>query len=343
MSRLVALAAVFLVACGEAAGPPPADAEAPAPPDTGVVAADMGANPDTRAPAAADTSDAQPDVLAGSEAGDAVAAACPEAPLDTSWMGDYQRDVLARLTGDVEIEPGLKLANRGTPTNRAAARRYLEASLRALGLAPATHAYSTGANVYAKLDTTTGSNEHLVLGAHFDTVVRTPGANDNATGVALVMAAARALGKLGCRARPVLVVFFDEEEIGLVGAKQFARKLMADGTKVHSVHTADQLGWDGNHDGLIELERPDPGLRALYVAAQRSLGLSFKLVDTTTGGSDHAAFRPTFPAIGITEGYDSGDTSPQRHTPGDTLATIDLAYLTQATTLVVRTMADLMR
>jgi len=81
----------------------------------------------------------------------------------------------------------------------------------------------------------------------------------------------------------------------------------------------------------------------LYEAAQRSLGLSFRLVNTTTGGSDHAAFRPTFKAVGLTEGYASGDTSPQRHTPGDTLATIDLAYLAQATTLVARTMADLLR
>ena len=53
------------------------------------------------------------------------------------------------------------------------------------------------------------------------------------------------------------------------------RKLVADGTSVHSVHTADQLGWDANGDRMIELERPDPGLRALYEAAMKSLGFTF--------------------------------------------------------------------
>jgi hypothetical protein len=66
-------------------------------------------------------------------------------------------------------------------------------------------------------------------------------------------------------------------------------------------------------------------------------------VSTTTGSPDHVAFRPTFRAVGITEGYASGDSTPQRHTPGDTPATIDLRYLGQATSLVARTLADLLR
>jgi hypothetical protein len=348
MSRLVAPAALlFLVACAEPPDGPARDAQPTERPDaTAAVNREGGSPPDAREAGPPDVlgPDGAPDVLAPRpEAGDVVAAPCPEVPLDMSWMGQYQRDLLARLTGELEVEPGLKLANRGTPATRMAARRYLEASLRALGLEPASHSYATGANVYARLDSTTGGAEHVVLGAHYDTVVRTPGANDNATGVALVMAAGKALGKLGCRSRPILLVFFDEEEMGLVGAKAFARKLVADGTMVHSVHTADQLGWDSDGDGLIELERPDTGLRALYETAQRSLGLSFRLVNTTTSGSDHSAFRPTFKAIGLTEGYDSGDTSPHRHSPQDTLATVDLAYLARATTLVARTMADLLR
>src|SRR5207247_4316528 len=142
--------------------------------------------------------------------------------------------------------------NRGTPNTRIATRRYLEAALRELGLAPQSHGYGTGANVFARLEGTTGGADQVVLGAHFDTVVRSPGANDNATGVALVLAAGKALGGLACRSRPVLLVFFDEEELGLIGSKQFARKLMMEGAAVHSVHTADQLGWDANKDRLLE-------------------------------------------------------------------------------------------
>jgi acetylornithine deacetylase/succinyl-diaminopimelate desuccinylase-like protein len=191
-------------------------------------------------------------------------------------------------------------------------------ALRAQGLSPESHAYATGANVFARLDGTAGSTEHVVLGAHYDTVVRSPGANDNASGVALVLAAGRALAQLGCRSRPVLLVFFDQAHFFLVG-------------------------WDANDDRLVELERPDPGLRAVYEAAQRALGLTAPLVSTTTAGSDHSAFRPTFPAVGITEGYRRGDTTPHRHRPGDTAETIDVEYLGATTTLVVRAIAELLR
>ena len=92
MSRLVALAAILLVACGETPGSPGPDAEQQAPPDAGPVAkADSGAAPDTRAPLAPDAAapaDARPDLLppgpeGGPEAGDAIGAACPEGALDT--------------------------------------------------------------------------------------------------------------------------------------------------------------------------------------------------------------------------------------------------------------------
>jgi len=341
MSRRWLLALLF-ASCAETPEGSRPDAEPAPPPDAAsqhdsTVAPDTGGRPDLLPDAGG-----LPDVATMAPP-DVATTACPEPTLDLAGLADYQRDVVARLAGAAEIEPGVKLANRGTPANRAIARRYLGDSLRALGLQPAEHTYATGANVYARLDSTTGNTEQVVLGAHFDSVVRSPGANDNATGVAVVLGAGRALGRLGCRSRPVLLVFLDEEESGLVGAKAFARKLMMDGTPVHSVHTADQLGWDGNGDRLIELERPDPGLRPLYEAAQRALGLTFPLVTTTTGGSDHVAFRPAFRAVGITEGYASGDTTPQRHTPGDTPATVDLAYLGQATALVARAVAELLR
>jgi hypothetical protein len=334
MGRLATLA-LLIVSCGEAPmmGPPP-DADVTPPADAAPRDRPDTATPDLRAtdlPAADTGADTAP------------SAACPDPTLDLAGLADYQRDVLAKLAGAADIEPGVRLANRGTPANRDVARRYLEAELRAFNLAPLEHTYATGANVYAKLDSTNGQTEQVVLGAHFDSVVRSPGANDNATGVAVVLGAGRALGRLGCRTRPVVLVLFDEEEAGLVGAKAFVRKLMTDGTPVHSVHTADQLGWDSNKDRLIELERPDTGLRPVYEAAQRALGLTFPLVTTSTGGSDHVAFRPAFRAIGITEGYASGDTTPQRHTPGDTPATIDLAYLGQATALVARAVAELLR
>ena len=58
-----------------------------------------------------------------------------------------------------------------------------------------------------------------MVGAHLDSEVGSPGANDNATGVAAVLAVARALKDLQCRSRGVMFVMFDQEEVGLLGSK----------------------------------------------------------------------------------------------------------------------------
>jgi Zn-dependent M28 family amino/carboxypeptidase len=251
--------------------------------------------------------------------------------------------VLARLTGEEEAAPGVTIPDRATVLNRMRAREYLADALRALGLAPQLHSYATGANVYARLDATTGGTQHLVLGAHFDTVGLSPGADDNGSGVAAVLAVARHLQQLGCRSRPVLFVLFDEEERGFVGSKEFARKLADDKLAVHSVHTVDQVAWDRNGDRLVELELPDTGLRALYEAAVAELSVALPLVSTTTRSSDHSSFRPTFPAVGITEGYTSRDTSPNMHRNTDRLPTLELGYLRSTSVLVMRVFADLLR
>lgn len=344
------LFSIVLGACG-------GEGMLPSPADDGVDAAravDAGSTIDLRQ-ADAGTEAARPDTTGASEVGadamagaDATAAACPpQGPLELGWVTSYQREVMARLSGEQEAEPGITLPNRGTPVNRATAARYLEKALRDLGLEPASHRYGTGVNVFAHVPSTTGGGEHVeehvILGAHYDTVVRSPGANDNATGVVLVLAVGKALAAITCRSRPVTLVLFDEEEEGLVGSGQYARKLVAEKTRVHSVHTADQLGWDANGDRLIELERPDTGLRELYEAAMRSLGESFPLVNTNTPSSDHSSFRPMFKAVGLTEGYRNADTTPHMHRATDTTMTVDFGYLRTATVLVARTMADLVR
>jgi Zn-dependent M28 family amino/carboxypeptidase len=63
---------------------------------------------------------------------------------------------------------------------------------------------------------------HLV-GAHLDTVPGSPGADDNASGVACLLELARILP-----ARNVLLAVFDEEETGLIGAEVLAGELAAE-------------------------------------------------------------------------------------------------------------------
>ena len=124
--------------------------------------------------------------------------------------------------------------------------------------------------------------------------------------MALVTAVARYLTALQCRTRKVVIALFDEEELGQVGSEEFAQFLSNRGDAIHSVHTVDQMGWDSNGDRAIELERPDTGLFELYQAAVTAGGFSIPLHETTTGYTDHVAFRPFgFDAIGITYGCPS--------------------------------------
>jgi hypothetical protein len=199
---------------------------------------------------------------------------CPRPAADQPWIRGYQDDLVARLSGARPLPAGGMLGVRASAAARSATRQFLIDQFRDINLVAQLHDYGSGQNVHATLPATTGDGDHVVFGAHFDTVAASPGANDNATGVAAVFSTARHLAALPCRARPVMFVLFDEEEDGLVGSAAFARKLRADGVRVHSVHTIDQMGWDMDGDRRIELELPDQGLRELYVAAASDLGWS---------------------------------------------------------------------
>lgn len=265
------------------------------------------------------------------QAGAPVRAQESNSPLVT-----FQTEIVKRLTGGAEIAPGVTLQNRGAAENRVAVRSYLSSVLASLGLEPLRQPYrEDGENVYALLPSTTGSDEYVVIGAHFDTVERSPGASDNATGCAVVLAVAQELGALPVRERNVFLVLFDEEERGLMGSKAFAELLVDEGKEVVAVHTIDQMGWDGDGDGAFELEIPYDGALDLYRQVAEASGFAGTIHVTQESGSDHSAFRRLgMPAVGLTEEYRNGDTTPHIHRPTDSWETVDFEFLGSVTRLV---------
>lgn len=248
---------------------------------------------------------------------------CERPAIDAPWLA-------ASLAGWID---GLAAAPRATLTQRDTARAYLAGELTAIGWMPQLHTYATGANVYATIPATMGAEPQLVVGAHFDTVPNSPGANDNASGVAVVLAIARYLKDTPCRKAPVIVAFFDEEEAGLFGARAFA--MMLQPAQTRAVHTIDQVAWDGDGDRRFELEQPTAALEGEWRAAAAAAGVTVTV--TTTAGTDHEAFRDRgFAAVGLTEEYVGGDTSPFRHAGGDTAATVKASYLIDAAQLAAR-------
>ena len=111
--------------------------------------------------------------------------------------------------------------------HHAASRAYLIAVLDGLGAAvEVQHAIVDGTtihNVVARVRGT-GSAPALALVAHYDTVPGSPGAGDDAAGVAAILEATRALRAGAPLARDLIVLLSDGEELGLLGARAFVAR-----------------------------------------------------------------------------------------------------------------------
>lgn len=252
---------------------------------------------------------------------------CTRPALDAPWLPGLLSDTMTGLAG----------APRFTTTERATARAYLVAKLSAMGWTASESAFSGGANVVATIPATVGSDPEIIVGAHFDTVMSSPGANDNASGTVVVLAVARYLADMPCRTAPVTIALFDLEETGLFGSRAFAQTRQP--ANVRAVHTIDQVAWDSDRDQRFELELPTPALEQEWRAAAAVVGVG--VTATTTQGTDHQSFRERgFAAIGLTEEYVSNDTSPHRHLPTDTVSTVDATYLALAAKLTAQVILD---
>src|SRR5829696_3575134 len=142
------------------------------------------------------------------------------------------REHLSHLTGasPAPLEGGATtIAERGSWEGRLAAARYMEQSFEEMGL-PArilefTSEEGSGYNVEATLHGS-GGEKHLWVTAHLDSL--TPhlesggiaGANDNASGLTLLLMTARALKHLELK-HTVHFVAYDLEERGLVGSRDY--------------------------------------------------------------------------------------------------------------------------
>jgi len=109
---------------------------------------------------------------------------------------------------------------RYTNTERQRAQKYIINKLSEVGLQPQLQEFEGGVNVWAQREGTDASAGVIVVGAHYDTVPKSPGADDNSTGVATVLEVARLLVQSET-ARGLRVVFFDSEERGLLGSLAF--------------------------------------------------------------------------------------------------------------------------
>jgi subtilisin-like proprotein convertase family protein len=175
----------------------------------------------------------------------------------------------------------------------------------------------------------------IVIGAHYDdmrggaTAYDTvPGADDNASGVAGVLEAARLLANYDMRFTVEFVVF-DEEEIGLYGAAGYADSSVADTSEtIVAVYNMDMIAWDGNNDGHIRIKTHQfcDILADILICTYQRYNINLTgIKEFNTGGSDHLAFwlRNIYAISSIEPGY---DFHPYYHSMGDVFSTFNMDY-----------------
>lgn len=165
--------------------------------------------------------------------------------------------------------------------------------------------------------------EVVVVGGHRDSVHVSPGANDNASGIAAMLEAARLLAGASTD-RTIHFVGFGAEELGLIGSRFYTQH--PPGTIVGMVNM-DMVG-----RGELAIGNSSDNTTLVDVAEQvaRRLGITvgrFRL--RGQGGSDHFPFEQAgVPTVFIHTGDD-----PAIHTPNDVAERLDPALLAQAATL----------
>lgn len=109
---------------------------------------------------------------------------------------------------------------RYTESDRSHARSYITKELKKLGWEPQLENFPGGVNIFAERLGTDKNARGILVAAHYDTVPVSPGADDNASGVAVVLEVARLLGSYSTP-KTLQLALFDKEEEGLLGSKAF--------------------------------------------------------------------------------------------------------------------------
>jgi Zn-dependent M28 family amino/carboxypeptidase len=111
-----------------------------------------------------------------------------------------------------------------------------------LGYTVERHAYATGVNVIGVRPGTRVPAEQVFLSAHYDSVTNCPGADDNGSGVAGVLEAARVLS-LQPHDRTIVVACWDEEERGLIGSRAYVTRAAAAGDQIVASFVFEMIGF----------------------------------------------------------------------------------------------------
>jgi Zn-dependent M28 family amino/carboxypeptidase len=253
--------------------------------------------------------------------------------------------------------------NAYRPAALLGAAEFLESVLRANALEVDSAWYSDGRQTVRNLIVHQSGRDptapHIVVGAHYDTVLGTPGADDNASGVAAVVELARRFAQVSTL-HPLTFVLFPHEEppfffTSAMGSRHYASALRRSDVRVHLMMALEMIGYASSN---LRQHYPFPLMRRLggypreadFVAIVGNLrsvkkvhllgramrgSCSIRIATLSAPGflpplflSDHSSFwRYGFPAVMITD--TAFLRNPHYHRATDTIESLNFEFLGQ--------------
>jgi aminopeptidase YwaD len=208
----------------------------------------------------------------------------------------------------------------------------------------------------------------LLIGAHYDTVSGSPGADDNASGLVVLLEVASRL-RTQPLARPVWLVAFCLEEQDRLGSQAFASRLKAEGRELAGAIILECVGFARSESGTqqippgVPIAVPTQGDFLAIVGNETSRSLVTQLEHEIkryasqlkplslvvpdrgeampdTRRSDHASFWDAgYPAVVLTDTANFRNPHYHRHT--DTVDTLNLEFLSAVVTTVATTVIQI--
>lgn len=204
-------------------------------------------------------------------------------------------------------------------------------------------------NIVAELTGTTKPDEIVIVCAHQDSIsenpyLTAPGAEDNASGSAVVMAVAEQMVNLNYE-RTVRFILFSGEEQGLLGSHAYADEAAAAGENIIGVLNADMIGYmdESIFDLNIRIASVGAELQAFtsQCAIKYTPDLTVYSTEGGAGGSDHESFSENgYQALTAIE-HETIEFYPYYHTQQDTPDKLDAKMMEKTAQLFLATAMEL--
>ena len=255
-----------------------------------------------------------------------------------------------------------------------AAKHYIVSFLEDLGYAPVLQDYTYNDKVYSNIiasrEGVQSPDETVIIGAHYDTVYGTPGADDNASAVAVLLEMCRALKDFS-PGRTLKLIFFTLEEppvfrTKFMGSYVYAREAKAKGENIRAMVCLEMLGYYGDKKGgqtfplpfmnLVYSSTPNfiavvgnlksRGLvKRIEGSLKKSSNIPVETISTVSfvpgvDFSDHRSFwKMGYAAVMITD--TAFYRNPNYHSARDTIDTLDFVSMSSLLAGLIRAAEDL--